>query len=51
MSMGFNGLYELETIEPGGTFTMSYPVTVSKIAGLGGLLPLITFAVNTSGTG
>ena len=39
---------ELETIEPGGTFTMSYPVTVSEDAGLGGLLPL-TFAVNTSG--
>ena len=48
VTMGFNGLYELETIEPGGTFTMSYPVTVSEDAGLGGLLPL-TFAVNTTG--
>lgn len=48
VTMGFNGLYELETIEPGGSFTMSYPVTVSEDAGLGGLLP-ITFAVNTSG--
>ena len=48
VTMGFNGLYELDLIEPGGSFTMSYPVTVAEDAGLGGLLP-ITFAVNTSG--
>ncbi len=48
VTMGFNGQYETETIEPGGTFTMSYPVTVSEDAGLGGLLPL-TFNVNTTG--
>ena len=48
VTMGFNGNYEMDMIEPGGSFTMSYPVTVAEDAGLGGLLPL-TFAVNTSG--
>ena len=48
VTMGFNGNYELDIIEPGGSITMSYPVTVAEDAGLGGLLP-ITFSVNTSG--